>query len=129
MNTVIYDGDCRFCIDKVQGFQRADINHKLEFIARQDPSTEERFPEIVGVPLDDGIVVIDAQHQLHVAADGIYRIAQELPKLPWRLYVATYPLPLFKQIYQIGYRIIAANRKRLGKTCINNVCSITDAKR
>jgi predicted DCC family thiol-disulfide oxidoreductase YuxK len=124
MNTVIYDGECNFCIDKVQKFQHEDRNHTMEFIPRQDPSVEQRFPEIVGVPLDDGIVFVDAQHKLHLAADGIYRIAQNLSCPMWRLYAAVYPLPVVKQIMQFGYKIVAANRKRLGKTCAGGVCKL-----
>jgi predicted DCC family thiol-disulfide oxidoreductase YuxK len=122
MNTVIYDGECPFCIDKVQKFQHDDHKHEMEFIPRQDPSVEQRFPEVVGVPLDDGIIFVDAQHNLHVAADGIYRIAQKLPSPKWRLFAAIYPIPVIKQAVQLCYRIIAANRKRLGKTCAGNVC-------
>lgn len=123
MNTVIYDGECRFCIEKVQSFRHEDFKHNLEFIPRQDPAAELRFPEIIGVPLDDGIIVVDPQHKIHIAADGIYQIAQELPALKWRIFSALYPLPLIKQAVQLCYRIIAANRKRLGKTCENNICA------
>jgi predicted DCC family thiol-disulfide oxidoreductase YuxK len=129
MDTVIYDGECRFCIEKVRAFKNADTEHTLEFIPRQDPDAEKRFPEIIGVPLDDGIIVVDEQRNLHVAADGIYRMAMHFPSLKWRLFSGMYRLPVFKQATQLCYRVIAANRRRLGKTCVDNVCSLDDAKR
>jgi predicted DCC family thiol-disulfide oxidoreductase YuxK len=124
MNTVIFDGECNFCIDKVHWLQRHDPHHELEFIARQDPTTEQRFPALKSLSLEEGIVYIDSTGQFHIAADGIYRIAQHLDLPLMRLYSAMYPLPLFKQAAQLCYRVIAANRKRLGKSCAGGACKL-----
>lgn len=124
MNTVIFDGDCNFCIDKVQWFKQHDPHHQLEFIPRQDPQTEERFPAIKDVPLDQGIVYIDSNGGFHIAADGVFRIAQHLDCPLMRIYSAVYPLPGFQQVAKLGYRVIAANRKMLGKSCAGGACKL-----
>lgn len=124
MNTVIYDGECNFCIEKVQWFKQHDPHHELEFVPRQDPETERRYPGIKNVPLDEGIVYIDAQEKLHIAADGVFQIAHHLDCPLMRIYSAVYPLPVFKQVAQLCYRVIAANRKRLGKSCVGGACKL-----
>jgi len=125
-STVLYDGDCRFCIARVAEIKAWDTSNSMEYIPRQDTSCDERFPALTGLPLDDGIVFIATDGHMSVAADAMYEIARLLP--PTRGFAWLYQVPILKQLAQIGYRIIAANRKRLGKTCEGDICSLDDPK-
>lgn len=119
---VIYDGECRFCIAQVDGMKKLDTQHQLEFIPRQAQESEQRFPQIKGIPLDDGILLIGSDSSVHVAADAIFEIFERLPAR--RKLARLYHVPVLKQIIQIGYRLVAANRRRLGQTCSNDGCKL-----
>jgi hypothetical protein len=54
--TVIYDGECQFCIKRVKELQNLDKRRLFEYMARQDSRAEAEFPQIVGIKLDDGIL-------------------------------------------------------------------------
>jgi predicted DCC family thiol-disulfide oxidoreductase YuxK len=124
MGTVIYDGECKFCIQEVGKIQRMQGADTLEFLPRQHESSEQRFPALSGVSLEEGMVFIDAQQKLHFGAEAFYFIAKAVRPLRMKIYEKLYPLPIFKQCFHLGYRVIAANRKRLGKTCHDGVCKL-----
>jgi predicted DCC family thiol-disulfide oxidoreductase YuxK len=110
--TVIYDGKCGFCRTKIQDIQRLDSERQLQFMPRQNAETEQRFPQIKSLELNEGILLIDQHGQIYVAADAMYEIGRRLPKT--RAISSIYRLPIIKQIIQLGYKFIAANRHRLG---------------
>jgi predicted DCC family thiol-disulfide oxidoreductase YuxK len=119
---VVYDGECRFCIARVNEFQKLDAHSTIEYMPRQEPACEDRFPSVRNIDLDDGILFIEPNGHIHVAADAVYQIYHTYPstrKLAW-----IYQVPVFKQIFQLGYRIVAMNRRRLGQTCKDNVCGL-----
>lgn len=120
---VIYDGECRFCIDKINRIKKLDRNSELMYIPRQDPAAEAEYPQIKNVDLEEGLLFVAEDGTVHVAADAIYQIACVVPdgkRVAW-----LYRVPIIKQIIQIGYRIIAINRKRLGQTCDNGLCTLS----
>lgn len=120
--TVIYDGECSFCRKRIEEIRKLDKNNALEFLPRQDQSSEERFPQIVGINLDDGILCITHDGKTHVAAEAMYQIGRRLPTT--RSWVWLYNVPLLKQVFQLAYKIIAANRRRLGQVCSDGLCKL-----
>ena len=121
---VVYDGECPFCIEHIENFKRRDTNNQFEFVPRQQPGLEERFPILASADFDTGMRYIGMDGKVEVGADAIYQICRRLPV--YRNVAWLYPLPVFKQITRVVYAWIAANRKRLGKTCDNGTCSVTN---
>jgi predicted DCC family thiol-disulfide oxidoreductase YuxK len=120
--TVIYDGECRFCIQRVKELQNRDSQRLFDYLPRQDAQAEERFPQISGIKLDDGILLVKpGDTNVYVAADAIYQIFHELPgfkSVAW-----LYLVPGLRQIFQLGYKLVAMNRRRLGRVCDDNSCN------
>jgi predicted DCC family thiol-disulfide oxidoreductase YuxK len=122
--TVIYDGDCAFCLQRIAEIKGWDKEQQLTFLPRQAQESEERFPQIAAIKLDDGILFIEDNGRVHVAADAMYQIYLHLPV--WRRLAWLYQVPLIKQLCQVVYALIAANRKRLGRVCHNGSCKLPE---
>lgn len=119
-STVIYDGECSFCASRIAHIKAMDTDHALRYIARQDPLAEQQFPQIKGIQLDEGILFVAKDGHVAIAMDAMYEIGKLLPRT--RPFAWLYMLPGIKQLARVGYRIIAINRRRLGRTCTDNVC-------
>jgi hypothetical protein len=52
-DTVLYDGRCGFCRQRVANLQRADLWHRLTFISLHDESVARDFPEVPAERLHD----------------------------------------------------------------------------
>lgn len=124
---VVYDGECRFCIARVGEIRKLDTANAMDYMPRQDEQCEQRFPAIRDVDLEDGILFIEADGKISVAADAIYKIFRLLPER--RLVAQLYLVPGIKQMIRLGYRIIAINRRRLGQTCEGGVCMMHEPKK
>jgi predicted DCC family thiol-disulfide oxidoreductase YuxK len=121
--TIIYDGECRFCIARVNNVRSLDKNDRFDYLPRQNPLSESRFPQIRGVSLEDGLLLVQpGDPKIYVAADAVYEIIKELPGL--KLIAPLYHVPGIKQLVQLGYRLVAMNRRRLGQVCDNGVCKL-----
>jgi predicted DCC family thiol-disulfide oxidoreductase YuxK len=123
--SVIYDGECKFCLARINDIRKFDSDQRLEYLPWQNEETQRRFPQIAGRNLDDGMLLIESDGSLYVAADAMYHIGLRLPK--WRRIAPLYKLPVFNQLGRLGYSIIAANRQRLGQVCTNGVCKLDHA--
>lgn len=121
---VVYDGECRFCIQQIQRFQRLDPSNQFEWVPRQQPGLEKRFPILAQSDFDTGMRYIGAGDKVEVGADAVYQICKRLPAFQPVAWL--YLLPGCKQIARAIYAWIAANRKRLGQTCDNGACSINN---
>lgn len=121
-STVVYDGECRFCISQVERIKSMDRDNQFDYMPRQAPEFAARFPALKAMDLEEGMRFVDPDGNIFIAADAVYQIARRLPGP--RLIAWLYLIPGLKQIAQLVYRLIAANRKRLGKTCENNVCKV-----
>ena len=118
--TVIYDGDCQFCCRWVDRMRACDEQQQLQFIPRQSPESERRFPQIKDIALDEGILFVEPSGTVHVAADAMYQIGKRLPG--WRSIAWLYRIPVIKQATQVAYRSVAINRKHLG--CNSDHCKL-----
>jgi predicted DCC family thiol-disulfide oxidoreductase YuxK len=120
---VIYDGECPFCIRQIERFKSLDPNNQFDYVPRQQPGVEDRFPILAHSDFDTGMRYIDINGKVEVGADAVYQIARRLPL--FRPVAWIYRLPVCKQIVRLVYAWVAANRKRLGQTCENGACNIT----
>ena len=113
--TIVYDGECPFCIKQVKSIQDMDHNDCFDYVPRQAPELVTCFPTLKEMDFEEGMRLVDPNGCIYVGADAVYQIARRLPKA--RLIAWLYCIPVCKQIAQILYRWIAVNRKRLGQTC------------
>ena len=119
--TIIYDGECRFCIARVANVRKLDKKEQFEYKPRQEAGLEDRFPQIKNIDLEDGVLLVDGG-RLFVGADAAVEVARRLPFT--NLVAWLYHLPVIKQIVRGVYRVIANNRKRLGQTCHEGRCEL-----
>lgn len=119
---IVYDGECTFCIDQIERIKTMDRDECFEYIPRQVPDLDERFPVLKDMNFEEGMRLIDNEGRVHVGADAVYQIGKRLPGV--KLVAWAYVLPGIKQIVRLGYKWVAANRKRLGRTCENKACRL-----
>lgn len=109
MAALIYDGDCGFCRRRV-AWLRGHTTSALEIIAWQEADLESfaltKEQCQARVQWVDGVT-----HASGGAA--IARCLQGCGQ-PWRLCGSMMRLPGIRSLAEIGYRIVAANRGRLG---------------
>jgi len=123
---VIYDGECPFCIDQIKRIRSWDRDSCFEYVARQTPGIDARFPVLQSVDFNKGMRLIEPEGQMFAGADALYHIFRRLPAtngIAW-----LYNVPGITQIARAVYAWIAANRKSLGKTCETGACDIDTAK-
>ncbi len=117
---VIYDGECAFCINQVHRIQQLDRKAQFEYLPRQDSNTELRFPVLATEDFNSGMRLISPEGKLYVGADAIYQIAMRLPGLKYIAWL--YQVPGIRQLAQLAYAWVAANRKKLARNCTNHHC-------
>ena len=122
--TVIYDGTCHFCVDRINNMRKLDSEGALEFLPRNDKQAEERFPHIKDMNFERGMLLIKPDMETFNGADAVFEIASYLPA--FRNWVFLYKIPPIKWIARLGYAVIAANRKRLGKICPKGHCTLPE---
>jgi predicted DCC family thiol-disulfide oxidoreductase YuxK len=109
-STLIYDGDCSFCIRCVDGLKKI-TKGKVEFLSFQ--SSRERFPEILIGDCERSIHWVDLNGNVFVGAEAIFRtLACESDKA-WMLRIYK-NIPGFAFVAEFIYQIVSKNRKILG---------------
>lgn len=120
-DTVIYDGNCHFCIKQVERIKELDTGNSLDYCPRQSEDLHGRFPELKDMNFEEGMRFVSKKRQIYVGADAVYQIATKLPGIALIAWI--YLLPGINQVAKLIYSWIAANRQRLGQNCQNNACS------
>ena len=125
--TIIYDGECRFCLWSMRRIRRCAREGQFEYLPRQEPGLDERFPLLAHSDFNTGLRLIQPDGTVHVGADGVYEIYRMLP--PYHLLAWIYRLPLCRQLFRLAYTAVARNRHRLGRVhddlvCDDETCSI-----
>jgi predicted DCC family thiol-disulfide oxidoreductase YuxK len=119
---VVYDGECAFCRSQIARIRSLDSNGAHEYLTRQDPTAEQRFPVLKHEDFDKGLRLIMPDGSLHTGADAFYEMARLLPatkNIAW-----LYNVPGVKPIARMIYAVIAANRQRLARHCENDACKL-----
>ncbi len=121
-DVVVYDGECSFCISQINTIRKLDSGRVFEYVPRQSPDLNERFSVLKGMDFEEGMRFVARDGSVAIGADAIYQIGRRLPSTSW--FVWLYNLPVCHQVARAAYKWIAANRKRLGKTCDNGLCKV-----
>ncbi len=109
---VVYDGECSFCLRQIERIKRRDRCALFEYVPRQSPGLDERFPRLADDDFNSGMRVITPCGDILVGADALYHIVRRLPI--WGTIAWIYRLPGLNTLARLAYRWIAANRYRLG---------------
>jgi len=118
---VVYDGECSFCLRQIERIKVRDRRSQFEFVPRQSPGLDERFPRLADDDFNSGMRLVTPEGEILVGADALYHIVRRLPiwgKVAW-----IYRLPGLNALARLVYRWIAANRQRLGRSGGETSCS------
>ena len=74
--TVVFDGSCSFCQAQIQRFRRLTIPGEFEFLPKQAPGLEERFPALASDEFATGMRFVAVDGTVSVGADAVYQIAR-----------------------------------------------------
>jgi predicted DCC family thiol-disulfide oxidoreductase YuxK len=122
---IVYDGECPFCQRQTQRIRQRDWAGVFEYLPRQTPNIEQRFPKLVQEEFNTGMRLIMRDGAILVGADAVYEIARSLPV--WRWFAWLYRVPVLHGLCRMVYAWIAANRQRLGRSCDDDACKVPDA--
>ena len=109
-STLIYDGDCSFCIRCVEWLKKI-TKDKVECLPYQ--SSRERFPEILIGDCERSIHWVDLNGDVFVGAEAIFRTLACVSDKAWMLWVYK-NVPGFALVAESVYQIVSKNRKILG---------------
>ena len=123
---VVYDGECRFCNWSVRRIKKLDRRCQFEYLPRQAPGVEERFPVLAESDFNTGLRLVD-DRGVAVGADAVYQIYRRMP--PYNLIAWIYRVPLLRQLFRLGYALVARNRHRFGRMqCDTDSCAVPYAE-
>jgi len=117
---LIYDGDCRFCVEQVSRLERL-VNGAVRMQSFRDPGVLKRHPELTRAQCERAIQLVEPGGRSHSGAEAIATtlgLRPVLAPLAWLYY-----LPGIRQIADWGYRLVARNRFDSDRDiCIHDAC-------
>ncbi|MBU6222009.1 MAG: DUF393 domain-containing protein [Planctomycetes bacterium] len=119
-DTVLYDGQCRFCQRRVANLRRLDLGRRLEFVSLHDDRVARDFPEISRERLLEEMFVVDTAGHARSGATALRYLSRKLPPL-WPLAPILH-IPGSLPAWNWLYRFVARNRMRLSGTCTEGTC-------
>lgn len=122
-DTVLYDGQCRFCQARVANLRRLDRGRRLEFLSLHDDRVARDFPEISRERLLEEMFVVDTAGHARSGATAVRYLSRRLPIL-WPLAPLLH-VPGSLPVWNWLYRLVARNRMRLGGTCAEGTCRVS----
>ena len=121
-DTVLYDGECRFCRSQIALLRRCDVGGRLVFTSLHDPSVARDFPELAPEDLHARMYVVDRDGQARGGAEAVRYLSRRLPLL-WPLAVPLH-VPGSLPLWQAFYGFVARNRYRIAGRCDDGSCRI-----
>ncbi len=111
---VVFDGECGLCRKSVAIASRYDITDRLDFIPYQSDEFRRRFPGIHRQLAENTVIVATIDGSMFTGARAVAEIARLLGGV---FAAAGFILmqPIFSQIAEKVYRIIARNRSAISK--------------
>lgn len=121
-DTVLYDGQCRFCRGQIALLRRLDHAGRLEFTSLHDPHVATAFPELSRKDLLDEMVLIDTRGRTWRGAAAVRYLSRRLPVL-WPIALPLH-LPGSMPLWNSLYRLVARNRYRIAGRCDDGTCRL-----
>ena len=110
--TLVYDGDCRFCVRSVGLVASWDRRGAVELVPFQRAGVGERFPWIAESAYREAMQLIGPGDETWSGAAAAERLAALLPG--GRPLGCLFALPLARPLADRVYKLVARNRTLLG---------------
>lgn len=126
---VLYDGHCRLCTAGSQRLLRLARRGSVERIDFQAPGALDPFPGVTHDACMQQMMLIAPDGRIWTGFEAAVRAVATRRIVGWVAYL--YYVPGIRQLCDLLYRWIAANRYRLfGKTeCADGACAVHFGKR
>ena len=121
-DTVLYDGNCRFCRGQISILRRLDLTGRLEFTSLHDPRVSEAFPGLSRQEMMEEMVVVDTRGREWRGAAAVRYLSRRLVAL-WPLAVPLH-VPGSMPLWAALYRLVARNRYRISGGCADGACRL-----
>ncbi|MDP3703911.1 MAG: DUF393 domain-containing protein, partial [Candidatus Omnitrophota bacterium] len=121
VRTVIFDGECGFCLRAIRIGRRLDWWRRIDWRARLEPGVNERFPQLSQEETQRRMVSIRTDGRICGGFDAVRDILLQLPLT--MLPALVLYLPGMSVVGVPLYRWIATNRYRVGGTR-EEACSV-----
>lgn len=121
-DTVLFDGQCRFCRSQVDLLRRFDRSGRLRFVSLHEPLAGQDFPELDPDSLMREMHVVDRAGRVRAGAEAVRYLSRRLPLL-WPLAVPLH-VPGSLPAWNWLYRVVARNRYRLAGRCDEGTCRL-----
>ena len=108
--TLIYDGDCNFCISWI-GRLQCITKDRVEYLASQD--VFEQFPQISTDDYKRSIQLVDAGGNVFEGTEAVFRALECVPRKKWPLWIYQ-NIPGFAFISESAYKGFSKYRKIFG---------------
>jgi predicted DCC family thiol-disulfide oxidoreductase YuxK len=112
---VFYDSDCAFCTRTARVLRRLDHRRRLRLVPLREAASMPDAPS--HARLSAALHCRDRSGRWFAGGDACLRIADEIPAL--RLAARVGRMPVAHGMVDLGYRVIAANRKRLSRLVVS----------
>lgn len=119
---LIYDGDCGFCRKWMHWFQAHDPQKQMDYMARQSPEREARYPQLNDAKYQGALQLILPGGEIRSGEMATATALTCLADIKYRWLGKFIMLPGIRQCAHIGYKIIAKNRHRF--SCKDGSCKI-----
>lgn len=124
-DTVLYDGQCRFCRGQIGLLRRLDAFGSLRYVSIHDEQVARDFPELPHERLREEMVVVDRAGAARGGAEAARYLSRRLPLL-WPFALPLH-LPGSLPIWRSLYAIVARNRYRIAGRCDDSSCRLPQA--
>lgn len=121
-DTVLYDGECRFCRSQIALLRGLDLARRLEFVSMHDARVPGDFPELSREELMREMVVVDTRGRAWRGAAAVRYLSRRLIAL-WPLAVPLH-VPGTMPLWNALYGLVARNRYRIAGRCTDGSCRL-----
>jgi predicted DCC family thiol-disulfide oxidoreductase YuxK len=121
-DTVLYDGQCRFCRGQIATLRRFDLTGRLRYLSLHDPVVAAEFPELDPEDLGREMHVVDTQGRSYAGAEAVRYLSRRLPLL-WPLALPLH-VPGSLPVWRWLYGVVARNRYRIAGRCEESTCRL-----
>ena len=124
-DTVLYDGQCRFCRSQIALLRRLDAFGSLRYTSFHDEQVARDFPELPQERLREEMVVVDRAGTARGGAEAVRYLSRRLPLL-WPLALPLH-VPGSLPVWRSLYALVARNRYRIAGQCDDGSCRLPQA--
>jgi predicted DCC family thiol-disulfide oxidoreductase YuxK len=121
-DTVLYDGQCRFCRSQIAILRALDLTGRFSFTSLHDPSVASDFPEIAPEDLHRQMYVVDVRGLARGGADAVRYLSRRLVLL-WPLALLLH-IPGTMPIWHRLYAFVARHRLKIAGSCDDGTCRL-----